>query len=219
MQTLFQKFMSWWTRFEYRYLIKDKAVKKGSFFDAFFNIRRAQAIQSSPKRVLWVGNSRIHGGEPLINVLPDTLDLGVSGSKLEDWIDRGVDTISPAMPIAVVEDLGGNNFLAGQDVDHVFALKQQWIMMLSKITKHILVLEVVYLGPGHDDVNAKLVDFNNRIAALPNVSIIRLNDMMAPQGVMLPQFDAGDHIHHSPLAYTAGYMPRVQQRLAELGVV
>lgn len=180
-------------------------VKHGSLYDMMFNIRMVEAALNAGKIThVWIGDSRFAEFEPLINDIPGHLCLAISGSKVEDWIARGIPILKALKAPIIFDDIIGNDYLGGASLIEGINLKIQWMNLLQKElpTSKVWAFELcpitaqTSLIPKYADVNLKIAGFNAWFASQP-YSEVKLNDKLAPSGVMLPEYAVPDGIHWS----------------------
>lgn len=206
--TASQKLLSWLRRIQYRYLQKP-VIKPGGFFDLFFRTRAAQALQAyyayGPRSLAAViGNSRNHELEPFWNALKRFICLACSGSKIQDWLARAVAVLGTLKPLVIVDDSGGNNFLAGETLDDVLDLRDRLNRLLSTLSPNVLVMEIAPLGvrgvQTFPSVNEKIRQYNMALSQMKGVTVVKIADALSVDGVLSPSFDCGDGIHFSAAA-------------------
>lgn len=216
MKALLDKFILWYNRWKF----KHNPTKRPGIIDDLYNIRVTQAYAYAGKgiKALFSGDSRLHEAEPVLNTIPGWLDLAVSGSKCDpDGLKYGALLTGIVRPRATVIDWCGNDFLQGGDVDTVLSNHLEIRKQIAQKCGVVLSMELCPLG-GDNPINVKIAQFNQKLAAAVGNDLIKLNDILAPGGSMLPQYDCGDHIHFSLAAFTDAIIPRTQALLALRGI-
>ncbi len=202
MKTFFHNVISW-LHSEY---YKAFPHAKNPFFKLMFRVRYAQAIQAASLGsgwVVWIGDSRVHEFENEINARPKNICLGISGTKIEDWDTKeAFGMIMLLNPSKIVDDIGGNNALAGETLYEIVDRKHEFIAKLAAY--NYICCEIPNVGteiekivPG---INEKMKSFNAWLAT-QKIKLVKLCDAISPQGFLAPEFDCGDHVHYSASAW------------------
>jgi len=204
---------------EWRFHANPSKRPIGGLINWLFQIRLLQAAISQGVRVGFQGDSRFHEMELAINTETGWQCFAVSGSKADpDGLKWGT-LIAAACraPIEVI-DWCGNDFLQGGTVAEVLkdVIKVREQMRLTGAA--VLSIELCPLGlPADDPINQKIALFNAGLRVAAGADFIPLNDLLAPKGTMLPQYDCGDHIHWSEAAFPV-IIARIKEVLSARGL-
>lgn len=219
MKNLKIAFQIWWHHFVYVHLSDWRRPHKADGLGSqMVTIRTTQSLLGGPIEKITIGNSRLHEFEAQLDEIKDMRALPISGSTAHGWLGYWKEIVAPSRPKVIVEDLGGNDFLQGKDVETVFADQIKLYNALKATGAQVLVFEICYLGPkAFPGVNAKLAQYNEKLAAAIGDDFIKLNDILCSNGVMKNEYNIGDDVHHTILAYIDAYAPRLRAKLIAKG--
>lgn len=190
--------------------------RQNPFYGQMLKVRLAQCVQFVALHgrgiaVALFGDSRLHEFENQINAVQNWICLAMSGAKTENYLDAIRQMMDILDPQKVVTDIGGNNFNAGYSLEEVEDLEKKLFAKLKGFND--FYMEIPYLGthaatavfPGS---NQKIAGFNSWLWKTVPKKVIRLVDVLSPQGFLDPQYNCGDDVHFSPAAW-----PVMKQRI------
>lgn len=220
---LAHKAASWAQRTYYRNFQRPEADITQHPLYMLLRYYRATEVQSIGKMPIVVtGDSRIHGGEPFFeSLIPGCVDTGISGDTSKGVHKRLNDTVLAYDPAIVADDSAGNDILGGAKASQIIPIKRAIASQVRASGSRILFFDVCPLGPKSDPkFNAVILEYNLALRDnFPEEEILPVADLLAvsPIGPMKPEFNSGDQIHHTPLAYTQVYVPELRTRLQRFG--
>lgn len=222
--------VSWLQRTEYRLGFKHAApvpVNPNALYNMLVQYRASEALHIGPRFLAVSGNSRMHGAEPLFETLiPGCVVVAISGDRTE-WEEARLDSnVFIYQPKIIVDDIGGNDILGGSDVDTVLANKVRIFNKMKAKADYVWIYDICPVGPAlaaaRPEINPKIRELNARFAqAVGEDNMLHVAPYLTgPDGNMAPQFNSGDNVHHSPLAYTTpgGYIPTLTGKLLTVGI-
>ena len=221
---LLHKAASWLQKTEYRYFHKyTDPVNPDGLFGTLRKYRATEARISGPRDILLGGNSRMHAMEFLFeSLVPNSACVALSGDWTDEEESRLDDTFFPYQPKIIFDEIGGNNVLRGEAVSKIIEDKKRLYDKQHAKAAQVFLFEICPLGPKlsalHPEFNDKIREINAKttLFAGPDNMIAVTAPLTDQNGVMRPEFNAGDDVHHSVLAYLNVYMPGVQEKLLQV---
>lgn len=222
---LTHKIASWAQRTYYRNFQKPRAPQDITAHPLYMLLRsyRASEVASiGPRNIIVTGDSRIHGAEPLIElVIPSSTVTAISGDTSVGVYKRLDDTVLAYKPRVVIDDSAGNDLLQGASPEAVMSVKKAEWSSLRRAGCNVIFLDVCPIGPALEEHKpgtiARIRRYNHLLALEYGESVLQVAPLLSDMAGMLPQFNAGDDVHHSILAYTNVYIPLMQERILQLG--
>ncbi|MDP9903035.1 GDSL-type esterase/lipase family protein [Variovorax ginsengisoli] len=159
--------------------------------------------EAAAQRIVMLGDSLTHGNQ-WGNTFPacEVLDMGVSGSKVED-IENRLAQVSAAKPDVVFVMMGTNNIWRGQTVDETLVKYQRVLTKLTSLTPRVIALKVPEASDGMPDYakyNQSIQQLNAGIAEISQKSSI---DFVDPgiDGADIQYLRVKDGVHLQKPAY------------------
>lgn len=216
--SMIQNIKIWWAKFSYQHFHDfAKPHKNDSFGSNYVKLRTMQSMAIGHRDVIVIGDSRLDEFCGLFDQISGTKALPISGSTARGWLGFWKQIVGPASPRIIVEDLGGNDFLGGRGVAEVLADQLKLYAELKSTGAIVFVYEICLLGQGaYPNINIKILEYNDDLKKAIGSDFIPVNDILSDGNYMKPEYDCGDHVHHSIKAYIDCYGPRIKERLIAL---
>lgn len=170
---------------------------------------RAQEFDGYKKNIV-TGDSVAAAGEMWFELIEDTRCTAIPGDRTDSFIQRIDLNVLIYKPQTVVMHLGGNDILAGTDMDIIIHNLETIIDRLQKGgAKRIGWLEVLPLGEQWITQNRRAADLCNIVKTTVKVDYLETRRFLrGDNGFVLPKY-YGDGIHVNALAYNDVFYPVV----------
>lgn len=139
----------------------------------------------------------------------DVANLGIAGDDTEGMLGR-IDQVFAVSPSKVFISVGINDIDKKRDVDDIYKNILKINKLLHDKGISVLVSSVVFSGKTMDKRNYLIAELNKKIysgAEENNYKFININDVIAPNGIMLKSYSSDDtHINEKGYAIWANRM-------------
>lgn len=210
--------------FVYRKFGNPKAeldVNKG-LFGWLVAAREFEALLSGPQDMLICGDSIMHAGEGYFESnISHCMDTAISGQTTKTLLGCFRRIILPYRPKRLFLHVSGNDTLQNQKLnDTLMNLLTVIHVCRSEGVKEIYWAEILPLGKPRFE-NKEFSKLNNEIIPEYNqmvknskcvdvISTRSTEALSGPDGWIKPEYNSGDNIHNSPLAYERFWLPTIK---------
>jgi len=201
---LFKKFALWW----YKITGKPATFDGSGVYAAMVALRMAE--YDGPKAAIVSGDSVAAAGEPWFELIEDTRDTAIPGDRSDSFLTRIAQTVLIYKPQTVVLHIGGNDILAGVDIDLIIGnLASIHKALREGGVKRIAWIEILPLGEQFAEANKTAAELNVIVKTQLAFDVLEIRPKLQDsRGFILPQY-AGDGIHCNALAYNDVFYPVV----------
>lgn len=201
--TLFKKLTLWY----YKHF-KHASFTTGTLYQTMVAVR-AQEFDGFKKNIV-TGDSVAAAGEYWFELIDNTRCTAIPGDRTDSFLSRIDLNVLIYKPETVVMHLGGNDILAGVDMDIIVQNLETIIERLQKGgVKRIGWLEVLPLGEQWITQNRRAADLCNIVKTTVKVDYLETRRFLrGDNGYILPKY-YGDGIHVNALAYNDVFYPVV----------
>lgn len=228
----YRKFIKWWNLKKFmlnKMVHKDQAVNGDvrKIWNALVELRLIEALQHGPSPIVFNGDSVVAAGENYFEsnfskmVVP-----AIPGDTSQSFLERIVQNTLVYQPEVVYFDDGGNDLLVDKPIDLVFNNLQKAItIMKANGVKKVVWFGIIPLGNDGKGQDSKLFKINflqvpELIARMSGAGTCEVNtelrrNLTGPDGWVKAQYDCGDHVHHTPIAYQEAWLPAINAQYAK----
>lgn len=202
---LLKRFSLWY----YKTFGAPSSFERGSIYSAMVLSRLVEINGRMFKNVV-SGDSVAAGGEPYFELIEETLCTAIPGCRTDTLLARLHVNVLAAQPQTVVLHIGGNDILAGVDLDLIIGnLAQIYKMLKAGGVKRIAWIEILPLGPAFAEQNKAASELNAIVKKQLAFDVLEVRSKLAgPDGFILPKYH-GDGIHCNAAAYNDVFYPVV----------
>lgn len=228
----YRKFIKWWNlkKFMWNKLIhKDQTVSGDvrKIWNNFVNLRLIEAIQHGPSPIVFNGDSVVAAAESYFeSTFSKMVVPAIPGDTSQSFLERIVQNTLIYRPETVYFDVGGNDLLVDKPIDLIFNNLQKSItIMRTNGVKKVVWFAIIPLGNDNKGPDSKLFKINffqvpELIALMAKSGTCEVNtelryNLTGPDGWVKVQYDCGDHVHHTPLAYREAWLPAISAQYAK----
>lgn len=168
----------------------------------------ASGYASRQYDIVMFGNSIMaHGDWRAITGRCDILNLGVGGLTVAD-LQQQTGRVFGSRPRYCFIEVGINDITNGISYDAYISGLGHLISHISSKGIRVVSFHILYTAaafPGSERINAQVARFNNGIDSLAgalHTDVINMNRLLAPDGVLLPEYAQNDGLHISTEGYT-----------------
>lgn len=167
----------------------------------------ASGYASRQYDIVMFGNSIMaHGDWRAITGRCDILNLGVGGLTVAD-LQQQTGRVFGSRPRYCFIEVGINDITNGISYDAYISGLGQLIGHISSKGIQVVSLHILYTTgafPRSKAINEQVARFNNGIDSLAgalHTDVINMNQLLAPDGVLLPEYAQSDGLHISDAGY------------------
>ncbi len=166
------------------------------------------AEYDGPHRNQVSGDSVAAGGESWFELIYDTKCTAIPGERTDSFLSRIDSTVLIYKPEAVVLHLGGNDILAGIDLDMILSnLAKIHKNLRENGVKRIGWFEILPLGAQFADAHKTAAELTQIVKTQLAYDVLDIRSGLAgPDGFIAAKY-AGDGIHCNTLAYNDVFYP------------
>lgn len=192
----------------YRTFGQPQRFDRSSFYTAMIWARAAEF--DGPHKNHLTGDSVAAGGEAFFELIEDMRVSAIPGCRTDTLLARLAVNVLIYKPETVVLHIGGNDILAGIDMDLIVSnLASIHKALRDGGVKRIGWLEVLPLGSQFADHNRTAADLCDIVQRQLAFDVLRARHLMrGDDGFILPKY-YGDGIHCNELAYNDVFYPIV----------
>lgn len=198
---LFKRFALWY----YKTLGGPK-FESSAAYQSMVILRAAE--YDGPHRNQVSGDSVAAGGESWFELIYDTRCTAIPGERTDSFFSRIDSTVLIYKPETVVLHLGGNDVLAGIDLDMILSnLAKIHTKLRENGVKRIGWLEILPLGAQFAGAHKTAAELNQIVKTQLAYDVLEIRAGLAgPDGFIAEKY-AGDGIHCNTLAYNDVFYP------------
>lgn len=201
---LFKRFALWW----YRITGQPATFPDSGVYGAMVALRSAE--YDGPRAAIVSGDSVAAAGELWFELIDGTRCTAIPGDRTDAFLTRIQQTVLVYNPQTVVLHLGGNDILAGIDLDMTIGnLASIHKALRDGGVKRIGWIEILPLGEQFAEANKTAAELNAIVKKQLAYDVLEIRPKLQDaRGFILPQY-AGDGIHCNALAYNDVFYPVV----------
>lgn len=175
---------------------------------------RTTMANESDGSLLLIGDSMIDYGD--FTPLGNHLNLGIAGESARQLYNRINDNDINGNPnyihrcggvviLTAVNDLSdirnGDEANTAATMAYIFERMNSWLTGKVIIVKLVKLDTAIHSIPSENEINLTNAKIDNKFGNNPDITIIDINPIVAPQGSLLPQYHNGDGQHLSQAGY------------------
>lgn len=203
---LFKRFALWY----YKAVGAPPAFERGSVFGAMVAMRAGEC--TGPMKNVVSGDSVAAGGEPFFELIDETRCTAIPGDRTDTLLARLAMNVLVYQPKTVVLHVGGNDILAGIDLDMIVSrLAEIHKALRDGGVKRIAWIEVLPLGENFAEHNKTAAELNAIVKKQLAYDVLEIRKGLANERGFIASKYYGDGIHCNALAYNDVFFPVVSK--------